>query len=123
GGGPGELSAGRADGFGVTTYARVDAPATPEQKAVLAKLSREQVSATELAGEPIIDVYTRAPGNGEPIGGGKVVAGSGWVAARPSGTANPYKIYAESRLGPDHRARLQQDARDVVNSALTSGGR
>jgi phosphoglucomutase len=115
---PSQLYAQLEGRFGAHTFARVDAPASPEQKAVLAKLSREQVTATELAGEPITAVYTHAPGNGEPIGGVKVVAESGWFAARPSGTEDLYKIYAESRLGPDHLALLQHDAREVVNSAL-----
>ncbi len=115
---PSQLYAGLVERFGEHTFARVDAPASPQQKAVLSKLSREQITATELAGEPIVDVYTRAPGNDEPIGGVKVVAESGWFAARPSGTEDLYKIYAESRRGPDHLAQLQQDARDVVNAAL-----
>jgi phosphoglucomutase len=115
---PSQLYAGLVERFGEHTFARVDAPASPEQKAVLARLSREQITATELAGEPIVDVYTDAPGNGEPIGGVKVVAGSGWFAARPSGTEDLYKIYAESRRGPDHLAQLQQDARNVVAAAL-----
>ena len=118
---PSQLYAGLVERFGAYSFARIDAPAAPEQKAVLARLSKEQITATELAGEPILDVYTRAPGNDEPIGGVKVVAESGWFAARPSGTEDLYKIYAESRLGPDHLARLQQDAREVVNSALALG--
>jgi phosphoglucomutase len=115
---PSQLYARLEGRFGTHVFARVDAPASPAQKAVLAKLSREQVTATELAGEPITAVYTHAPGNGEPIGGVKVVASSGWFAARPSGTEDLYKIYAESRLGPDHLAQLQHDAREVVSSAL-----
>lgn len=104
--------------YGTPAYARVDAPATREQKAALARLSPDQVSATELAGEPILERLTRAPGNDAPIGGLKVVTESGWFAARPSGTEDVYKIYAESFLGPDHLARLQADARTVVNAAL-----
>jgi phosphoglucomutase len=118
---PSTLYAGLVERFGAYVFARVDAPASAEQKAVLSKLSNEQITATELAGEPIVDVYTRAPGNGEPIGGVKVVAESGWFAARPSGTEDLYKIYAESRLGPDHLAQLQRDAREVVNAALGLG--
>jgi phosphoglucomutase len=105
--------------YGDPSYARVDAPATREQKAALARLSPEQVSATELAGEPILERLTDAPGNGAAIGGLKVVTENGWFAARPSGTEDVYKIYAESFLGDEHLARIQSDARDVVASALT----
>ncbi|WP_229074550.1 phosphoglucomutase (alpha-D-glucose-1,6-bisphosphate-dependent) [Actinoplanes sp. DH11] len=104
--------------FGEPAYARIDAPATREQKAVLGKLSPEQVTATELAGEPITSVLTSAPGNGAAIGGLKVVTGSGWFAARPSGTEDVYKIYAESFEGPEHLARIQEEARNVVSAAL-----
>lgn len=104
--------------FGDPAYARVDAPATREQKAVLAKLSPEQVTATEVAGEPITAKLTEAPGNGAPIGGLKVTTESSWFAARPSGTEDVYKIYAESFKGPDHLAKVQEDARLVVNDAL-----
>lgn len=104
--------------YGDPAYARVDAPATREQKAVLAKLSPEQVSATELAGEPIAATLTSAPGNGAPLGGLKVVTENAWFAARPSGTEDVYKIYAESFLGPEHLAQVQAEARDVVEGAL-----
>ena len=104
--------------FGDPAYARIDAPATREQKAALAALSPEQVTATELAGEPILDRLTRAPGNDAPIGGLKVTTENGWFAARPSGTEDVYKIYAESFLGPDHLEQIQQDAQGVVTSAL-----
>jgi phosphoglucomutase len=104
--------------FGDPAYARIDAPATREQKAVLGKLAPEQVTATSLAGEPITAKLTAAPGNGAAIGGLKVVTESGWFAARPSGTEDVYKIYAESFQGPDHLARIQDDARNVVNDAL-----
>ena len=103
---------------GAPVYARVDAPATREQKAKLKDLSPDQVTATELAGEPITATLTRAPGNDAPIGGLKVVAENGWFAARPSGTEDVYKIYAESFLGEDHLARIQAEARDVVSAAL-----
>ena len=99
-------------------YARTDAPATREQKAVLAQLSPEQVTATELAGDPITAKMTRAPGNGEPIGGLKVTTDSGWFAARPSGTEDVYKIYAESFVSAEHLAQIQTEAREVVSSAL-----
>jgi phosphoglucomutase len=96
----------------------VDAPATREEKAALAQLSPDQVTAIELAGEPILDRLTHAPGNGAAIGGLKVTTANGWFAARPSGTEDVYKIYAESFLGADHLARIQADARDVVAAAL-----
>jgi len=105
--------------FGNPAYARIDAPATREEKAALARLSPEQVSARELAGEPIVARLTRAPGNDAPIGGLKVITENAWFAARPSGTEDVYKIYAESFLGPDHLARVQADARSVVQSALS----
>ena len=104
--------------YGAPVYARVDAPANREQKARLAKLSAEQVSATELAGEPIIAKLTTAPGNGAPIGGLKVTTANGWFAARPSGTEDVYKIYAESFLGSEHLAKVQQAAREVVNTVI-----
>jgi phosphoglucomutase len=105
--------------YGDPAYARVDAPANREQKAVLAKLSPEQVTATELAGEPIVATLTRAPGNDAAIGGLKVVTENAWFAARPSGTEDVYKIYAESFKGPDHLAEVQAAARDLVSEALT----
>ena len=104
--------------FGTTHYARIDAPATREQKAKLAALSADQVSATELAGDPITRVLTEAPGNGAPIGGLKVETDRAWFAARPSGTENVYKIYAESLLGPDHLAQVQAEAKQVVDGVL-----
>jgi phosphoglucomutase len=104
--------------FGDPAYARVDAAATREQKAALARLSPDQVTATELAGEPITARLTNAPGNDAPIGGLKVTTENGWFAARPSGTEDVYKIYAESFLGPEHLARIQEDAQAVVAAAL-----
>src|SRR4051812_18670132 len=104
--------------FGDPAYARIDAPATREEKAVLGKLSPEQVTATELAGEPITATLTSAPGNGAPIGGLKVTTESGWFAARPSGTEDVYKIYAGAFKGPEHLARIQEEARGVVSAAL-----
>ncbi|MFF9506774.1 phosphoglucomutase (alpha-D-glucose-1,6-bisphosphate-dependent) [Streptomyces sp. NPDC014724] len=104
--------------FGEPAYARIDAPADREQKAVLARLSPEQVTADTLAGEPVTAVLTKAPGNGAPIGGIKVTTENAWFAARPSGTEDVYKIYAESFLGPDHLGRVQEEARAVVSSAL-----
>ena len=104
--------------FGAPAYARIDAPATRDQKAALAKLSPEQVTATELAGDPITSAFTRAPGNDAPIGGLKVTTDFGWFAARPSGTEDVYKIYAESFRGPDHLALIQAEAKDVVSAAI-----
>jgi phosphoglucomutase len=104
--------------FGDPAYARVDAPATREQKATLAALTPERVTSTDLAGEPITSVLTRAPGNDAPIGGLKVASESAWFAARPSGTEDVYKIYAESFRGPEHLAEVQAAARVVVDAAL-----
>ncbi|MGZ4604334.1 MAG: phosphoglucomutase, alpha-D-glucose phosphate-specific, partial [Kineosporiaceae bacterium] len=104
---------------GDPAYARIDAPADREQKAILAKLSPEQVTAKELAGEPIVTTLTRAPGNDAPIGGLKVVTENAWFAARPSGTEDVYKIYAESFRGPGHLAEVQQAARELVTEALS----
>ncbi|MDT4945564.1 MAG: phosphoglucomutase [Pseudonocardiales bacterium] len=103
---------------GAPAYARIDSPATREQKAVLAKLSPEQVRAEDLAGEKIVAKLTTAPGNGAAIGGLKVVSESGWFAARPSGTEDVYKLYAESFRGPEHLARIQAEARSIVAAAL-----
>jgi phosphoglucomutase len=107
-----------AERLGDPAYARIDAPATREQKAILAKLSPEQFSATELAGEPVVARLTSAPGNGEPLGGIKVVTSSGWFAARPSGTEDVYKLYAESFRGPGHLARIQDEARAQLAGVL-----
>ncbi|MFK0284578.1 phosphoglucomutase (alpha-D-glucose-1,6-bisphosphate-dependent) [Streptomyces sp. NPDC090499] len=104
--------------FGEPAYARIDAPATREEKALLAKLSPAQVTAETLAGEPVTAVLTEAPGNGAAIGGIKVTTENAWFAARPSGTEDVYKIYAESFQGPDHLARVQEEAKAVVNTAL-----
>ena len=116
---PSERYRDLASRFGDPAYARVDAPATREQKAALGRLSPDQVTATELAGEPITGRLTHAPGNGAAIGGLKVTTENGWFAARPSGTEDVYKIYAESFLGPEHLSRIQADAREVVTAALT----
>ena len=96
----------------------IDAPATPRQKQVLQALSAEAITARELAGEPITGIYTQAPGNGQPIGGLKVSAENGWFAARPSGTEDIYKIYAESFKGKAHLARIQEEAQAIVDEAL-----
>ncbi|MER7554277.1 MULTISPECIES: phosphoglucomutase (alpha-D-glucose-1,6-bisphosphate-dependent) [Streptomyces] len=104
--------------FGDPAYARIDAPATREEKAVLARLSPQQVKADTLAGEPVTAVLTEAPGNGAAIGGLKVCTDSAWFAARPSGTEDVYKVYAESFQGPGHLARVQEEARALVSEAL-----
>jgi phosphoglucomutase len=104
--------------FGAPASDRVEAPATAEQKERLAQLSPQQVTITELAGEPIHKVLDRAPGNDAPIGGIKVIAASGWFAARPSGTEDIYKIYAESFRGVDHLRILLREAQDIVDRAL-----
>jgi phosphoglucomutase len=118
---PGAAHAELTERFGTPAYRRIDAPASPERKAVLAKLSSDDVKATELAGEPIRTVLTEAPGNGAPIGGVKVVAEHGWFAARPSGTEDIYKLYAESLRGEEHLERILVEAQEVVDAALAAG--
>ena len=117
---PGEIYRELAREFGEPVYDRIDAPATPEQKQRLAKLSPQQVQSAELAGEKIQSILTQAPGNDAPIGGLKVVAENGWFAARPSGTEDIYKIYAESFLGRDHLQRIQVEAQAIVSEALVA---
>jgi phosphoglucomutase len=117
---PGELYGRLTREFGESFYDRIEAPATPEQKGLFARLSPAQVNLTELAGERIKTVLTRAPGNGAPIGGLKVAAASGWFAARPSGTEDLYKIYAESFRGSDHLRRIVNEAQTIVSAALAS---
>src|SRR6185436_17307124 len=107
--------------FGEPVYERSDVPCTPEEKAALGRLSAESVTATTLAGEPIVAKLTTAPGNGAAIGGLKVATANGWFAARPSGTEDVYKIYAESFLGREHLQRLQDEARALVSAVLRSG--
>jgi phosphoglucomutase len=118
---PGEIYRELTREFGEPVYERVDAPATLEQKAILEKLSPQQVQIKNLAGEKIQTILTNAPGNGAPIGGLKVVAESGWFAARPSGTENIYKVYAESFRGADHLRQLLEEAQAIVNDALAAG--
>jgi phosphoglucomutase len=115
---PSQVHRELVEAFGPSWYARVDAPATREQKSALAALSPEQVTATELAGEPITAKLTAAPGNGASIGGLKVTTPSAWFAARPSGTENVYKIYAESFVSEAHLGEVQAAARKVVTAAL-----
>ncbi|MGB6456829.1 MAG: phosphoglucomutase (alpha-D-glucose-1,6-bisphosphate-dependent) [Streptosporangiaceae bacterium] len=116
---PSEQYRSIAERLGDPAYARVDAPASRQQKAVLARLSPDQFAAGELAGEPVLARLTSAPGNGEPLGGIKVVTKSGWFAARPSGTEDVYKLYAESFRGPGHLARIQDEARDQLAVVLS----
>ena len=115
---PGEHYRDLTERFGAPVYERIDAPASPEEKAVLQKLSSDQVTATELAGETITARLTEAPGNGAAIGGLKVVTRNGWFAARPSGTEDIYKIYAESFTGADHLKDIQGEAKEIVSAAL-----
>ena len=117
---PGEIYGELTREFGEPVYDRVEAPATPAQKELLAKLSPQQVKITELAGEKIQTVLTHAQGNGAPIGGLKVIAESGWFAARPSGTEDIYKIYAESFRGEEHLRRIQAEAQTIVSDALAA---
>jgi phosphoglucomutase len=119
---PGEVYADLTRRFGAPVYERIDAPASSRQKSVLKQLSPGQVTATELAGEKIIAKITEAPEGGAPIGGLKVVTENGWFAARPSGTEDVYKIYAESFLGRDHLVRLQEEARAMVGAAFKAAG-
>ncbi|WP_433287461.1 phosphoglucomutase (alpha-D-glucose-1,6-bisphosphate-dependent) [Pseudonocardia sp. CA-142604] len=115
---PSERYRALTEKFGEPAYARIDVATDPESKAKLGKLSAQDVTATELAGDPITERLTSAPGNGAPLGGLKVVTEGGWFAARPSGTEDVYKVYAESFRGPEHLARIQDEARQVVETAL-----
>jgi phosphoglucomutase len=117
---PGEIYSDLTREFGEPVYQRIEAPATPEQKAILEKLSPEQVKIKDLAGEKIQAILTKAPGNDAPIGGLKVVAESGWFAARPSGTEDIYKIYAESFGGVDHLHRIMEEAQMIVSDTLAA---
>lgn len=108
------LYRGLTEALGEPVYERIDAPATQAQKALLQKLSPEQVASRELAGEPITAMLTEAPGNKAAIGGLKVVTAHGWFAARPSGTEEVYKLYAESFKGPEHLRRIQDDAKALI---------
>jgi phosphoglucomutase len=120
---PGEHYRELTEKFGKPYYTRIDAPATPEQKASLGRLSPDAVTESNLGSEPIIDRLTRAPGNNAPIGGLKVTSASGWFAARPSGTENVYKIYAESFQSEAHLNAIVSEAREIVNDALKSSER
>ncbi len=115
---PGEIYANFEREFGASSYERIDAPANAEQRAALAKLSPQDIAAKQLAGEEIQSILTNAPGDGNPIGGIKVIAGNGWFAARPSGTEDVYKIYAESFRGSDHLKQIQEEAQAMVSAVL-----
>jgi phosphoglucomutase len=117
---PGETYRELTREFGESLYDRVEAPATPEQKEMLGKLSAPQVRSTDLAGEKVQTILTHAPGNGASIGGLKVVTENGWFAARPSGTENIYKIYAESFRGADHLRRILEEAQSIVDDAISA---
>jgi phosphoglucomutase len=119
---PGEHYALLTERFGNPVYERIDAPATPELKAVLEHLSPRHITASALAGEKIIAVLTEAPGNGAAIGGLKVITENGWFAARPSGTEDVYKMYAESFKGEDHLRRIQEEAQALISAAFRSAG-
>jgi phosphoglucomutase len=119
---PGEIYRQLTGEFGAPAYDRIEAPAPPAQKKLLAQLSPQQVHSAQLAGEKILATLTRAPGNDAPIGGLKVVTENGWFAARPSGTEDIYKIYAESFLGEAHLRRIQSEAQTIVGDALASAG-
>jgi phosphoglucomutase len=116
---PGQIYRDLTRELGDPAYERVEAPATPEQKAVLQKLSPSDIYANEVAGEPVEQILTKAPGDGNSIGGIKVIAKNGWFAARPSGTEEIYKIYAESFLGQDHLRRIEEEAQSIVSDALS----
>jgi len=117
---PGELYGDLTAEFGDSFYERVEAPATPEQKRVLKDLSSRQISASTLAGDKIQSVLTAAPGNDKPLGGVKVVSDTGWFAARPSGTEDIYKIYAESFQDEEHLHRIEREAQDIVGHSLNA---
>ena len=116
---PSEQYTSLVEMFGNPVYERIDAAATPAQKAVLKKLSPNQITASVLAGEKILATLTEAPGNGAPIGGLKVVTENGWFAARPSGTEDIYKVYAESFKGKEHLTQIQEEAQAVISAAFS----
>ena len=120
---PGEIYRELTRELGDPVYDRIEAPATPEQKAALEKLSPADIRVTEIAGEKVQQILTAAPGDGNPIGGIKVIAKNGWFAARPSGTEDIYKIYAESFLGQDHLRRIEEEAQSIVSETLARSAR
>jgi phosphoglucomutase len=116
---PGETYRELTERFGAPVYQRIDAPASAEQKAILLKLSPDQVQAKELAGDPIVSMLTTAPSNGAALGGLKVSTARGWFAARPSGTEDVYKLYAESFAGEEHLRTIQHEAQELIARAFT----
>jgi phosphoglucomutase len=120
---PGEVYRELIREFGEPLFERIDAPATPEQKKLLSRLTPQQVLCKDLAGETIQSILTEAPGNGVAIGGLKVIAEHGWFAARPSGTEEVYKIYAESFCGADHLRRIQEQAQTIVGAAFAAAAK
>ena len=120
---PGELYNDLTREFGDFAYERIDAPATPDQKALLQQLSPDQITASTIAGDRITSLLTNAPGNGASIGGLKLVTKNGWFAVRPSGTEDVYKLYAESFVGSEHLGRIQEEAQTIIQRALSAGGR
>jgi phosphoglucomutase len=116
---PGEIYGQLTRDLGDPVYERIEAPATPQQKSALGKLSPGDIRISDVAGEKVQRILTVAPGDGNAIGGIKVIAKDGWFAARPSGTENIYKIYAESFLGQDHLRKIQEEAQTIVSEALT----
>jgi len=117
---PSQLYLDLTNELGVPVYERIDAVATPEQKAILKQLSPQQIQASELAGEKIQDIITSAPGTANALGGLKVITENGWFAARPSGTEDVYKIYAESFVGENHLRRIQEEAQTLITKVLGS---
>jgi phosphoglucomutase len=115
---PGDIYRSLTEQFGAPVYQRIDAAASPEQKALLLALSPEMVHASDLAGDPIATMQTAAPGNGASLGGLKVSTARGWFAARPSGTENVYKLYAESFAGEDHLRTIQHEAQALLSRVL-----
>jgi phosphoglucomutase len=118
---PGELYQDLTRELGDPAYERIDAPATPEQKKIMARLSERDIKESELAGEKIVGILTTAPGSTNAIGGVKVVAENGWFAARPSGTEDIYKLYAESFKGAEHLKRIQSEAQEIIGRAFRAG--
>jgi len=115
---PGELYRDLTGRYGEFFYERIDAPATPEQKKVLAGLTARDISESQLAGEKIVNILTTAPGTSDPFGGIKVVSEGGWFAARPSGTEDVYKLYAESYRSAEHLKRIQAEAQEIIQRAF-----
>jgi phosphoglucomutase len=119
---PGEIYNDLATQYGDFFYERIDAPASPEQKKILAALSAEDIKESDLAGDKISAILTRTPGTNEPIGGVKVVSKNGWIAARPSGTEDVYKLYAESSKSAEHLKAMQEEGQAIIKRAFDKAG-